>query len=342
VLNELVRYGPSEVIANTAAGGHPEIRRMLTERIDCLLQVSDDCFKPEKTGPLFLQHFGKDAENRYLGNPHVISTAGGLLSYLHDTQKTDLSYINQLNLYTAGRFMELDYQTRRNLELTETMRSQDKKGSLLWVLDKTRTAMGGRLLRSWLEKPLLSPTRDQTPLNAVSELSRSAVLKGELGQALKDVGDMERLIGRVVYGNANCRDMTALAESSKPLPEVKSLLQSAKSALLAEISRLDTLDDMCALISAMVCDSPPFSVREGGMIRKGYDSEVDRLRALTENAKGEVASIEAFERERTGIKKLKVGYNKVFGYYIEMPRSRSEQIPTITYASRRWSIPNAL
>jgi DNA mismatch repair protein MutS len=153
------------------------------------------------------------------------------------------------------------------------------------------------------------------------------MLRGELLQALKDVGDMERLIGRVVYGNANCRDMAALAASAEPLPEIKLLLKPSKSALLTELSQLDALDDMRALIMAMVCDSPPFSVREGGMIRKGYNEEVDRLRALTENAKEEVASIEAFERERTGIKKLKVSYNKVFGYYIEMPRSRSEQVP---------------
>ena len=223
--------------------------------------------------------------------------------------------------------MELDYQTRRNLELTETLRSQDKRGSLLWVLDKTKTAMGGRLLRSWLERPLLSPALIKRRLNAVYELSLNTVARGETMQTLKDVDDMERLIGRVVYGNGNCRDMAALAASSGLLPEMKALLNPMKSSLLSELADIDTLSDMRELIFSAVCDAPPFSVREGGMIKKGFNEEVDRLRALTENAKGQVAAIEAGERVRTGIKKLKIGYNKVFGYYIEMPRSQSEAIP---------------
>jgi DNA mismatch repair protein MutS len=327
IVNELVRYAPAELLVNEAAASHPELKACFQARTRGPVQVSEGLFLSEPAREAFRQHFGAEVLNTHLGNPHVISTAGGLLSYLHETQKTALTHINTLNLYTTGQYMELDYQTRRNLELTETIRSQDKRGSLLWVLDKTKTPMGGRTLRSWLEKPLLSPAGIKRRLNAVSELSRSAVLRGELIRALKEIGDMERLIGRVSYGNANCRDVSALAASAAPLPEIKALLAPMKSSMLSELAVLDTLEDMRALILDMVCDAPPFSLREGGMIRTGFHEDVDRLRTLTENAKGEVAAIEAFERERTGIKKLKVGYNKVFGYYIEMPRSRSEQIP---------------
>ena len=256
----------------------------------------------------------------------MLAAAGGLLRYLHETQKTELPHFDTLTLYTAGRFMELDYQTRRNLELTETLRGKEKRGSLLWVLDRTKTPMGGRLLRSWLEKPLLSAPQITRRLDAVEELVSSTILRGELRECLKQVGDMERLIGRIVYGTGSGRDLVALAASAEQLPRLRELLSGAKSAALRAAGTMDPLSGTVALIRDVICEDPPVSVREGGIIRPGYDEEVDRLNALSKNARGAVAEIEAREKERTG-KKLRIGYNKVFGYYIELPRSQSEDVP---------------
>ncbi|MDD6188446.1 MAG: DNA mismatch repair protein MutS [Clostridiales bacterium] len=326
VLNELVRYSPAEAIINMQAAENKEIRQLLTKRIKCLCQTGDGVFEPVGAAEQFRSHFGEDAYAKNEDKKNLIAAAGGLLSYLHDTQKTGLAHIDTLTLYTSGRFMELDYQTRRNLELTETIRSKDKRGSLLWVLDKTRTAMGGRLLRSWIEKPLLSTNVINRRLNAVAELVSNTIMRGELREGLKAIDDMERLIGRVVYGSGNARDLAALAGSAEALPGIKKLLAGAKSDMLVELADMDELADMVALVRDVICADPPFSVREGGMIRKGYDPEIDRLHELAENAKGAVAAIEASEKERTG-KKLRIGYNKVFGYYIEMPRSQSEDVP---------------
>ena len=322
LVNELVRYAPSEVLLNDIAAANGEIRTLLTKRMKCMCQTAD-FFGSDEANGYYAQHFGRSQSD----TKPVITASGALLTYLHRTQKTELSYIDALTTYHAGHYMELDWQTRRNLELTETLRSGDRKGSLLWVLDKTKTSMGGRMLRSWIEKPLLSPALIRRRLNAVSELADNAMLRGEIRDQLRNVEDMERLIGRVVYGNANARDLSSLAASAEALPPIRALLAGAKCAFLREIGGMDALEGMQKRISEVIGDEPPFSVREAGMIRLGYSPEADRLRELTENAKGAVAAIEQKERERTGIKKLKVGYNKVFGYYIEMPRSQSETVP---------------
>jgi len=326
LLNELVRYSPTEALINIAAAENREVRQLLTKRIKCLCQTDDSVFDLHSASEQFRRHFGDDCYGINEDKKHLIAAAGGLLTYLHDTQKTGLAHIDTLNLYTSGRFMELDYQTRRNLELTETIRSKDKRGSLLWVLDKTRTAMGVRLMRSWIEKPLLSTSAINRRLDAVAELVSNTIMRGEIRECLRSIDDMERLIGRIVYGNGNARDLAALASSAEVLPEIKKLLSSAKSEMLRELAGMDELSDMVTLVRDVIGDDPPFSVREGGMIRKGYDPEIDRLHELADNAKGAVAAIEASEKERTG-KKLRIGYNKVFGYYIEMPRSQSEDVP---------------
>ncbi|MBP5167380.1 MAG: DNA mismatch repair protein MutS [Oscillospiraceae bacterium] len=325
IVNELVRYAPSEVILNDQAAEDGDISLLLKERMNCMCHSGRDYFDQSRGSEYFSEHF--NSVDPASVSPEVISAAGALLSYLHETQKTSLKHIDALTLYSSGRYMELDWQTRRNLELTETMRSQDKKGSLLWVLDKTRTSMGGRLLRSMIEKPLLSPAVIKQRLNAVAELADGTVLRGELRDALKNIDDIERLTGRIVYGNSNARDLAALASSAAVLPQIKALLTPVKSALLQKTAAFDELAETRALIDAAIGDDPPFSVREGGMVRPGYSDEVDRLRGLTENAREAVASIESAERERTGIKKLRIGYNKVFGYYIEIPRSQSETVP---------------
>jgi DNA mismatch repair protein MutS len=325
IANELVRYSPSEVLLSDPAAADPGISLLLRERMNCMCHGGQGYFEQSAGGEYFREHFS--SLDPASVSPGVVSAAGALLSYLHETQKTSLGHIDALTLYSSGRYMELDWQTRRNLELTETMRSQDKKGSLLWVLDKTRTSMGGRLLRSMIEKPLLSPAVIKQRLNAVAELADGTVLRGELRDALKNIDDVERLTGRIVYGNSNARDLAALASSAAELPRIKALLAPVKCALLQKTAAFDELAEVRTLIEAAIGDDPPFSVREGGMVRPGYSDEVDRLRGLTENARGAVASIESAERERTGIKKLRIGYNKVFGYYIEIPRSQSEAVP---------------
>lgn len=324
LISELVRYAPAEVILNDAAAQSADIRTLLTKRMKCMCQTGDSFFNDRRGAELCREHFKNGTDG---ASPEALLTAGALLCYLHDTQKTSLGHIDSLTVYSSGNYMELDWQTRRNLELTETLRSQDRRGSLLWVLDKTRTSMGGRFLRSIIEKPLLSPVLIKRRLNAVGELADSPFERGELRDALSYVDDMERLIGRIVYGSSNGRDLNCLAASIAVLPRIKQLLQPMRGALLRDLAALDCLQEVHELISRTISDSPPFSVREGGMIRSGYSDEVDRLRELSENARGAVAAIEASERERTGIKKLHIGYNKVFGYYIEMPRSQSEAVP---------------
>jgi DNA mismatch repair protein MutS len=232
IVNELVRYSPAEVILNSMAGCNPEIYNLLTKKIKCLSQTGQSFFVSEEAKIYFDKHFGSSN----IDNPTITAVSGALLAYLHSTQKTELGHINALTIYTSGHYMELDWQTRRNLELTETLRFQEKRGSLLWVLDKTKTSMGGRLLRSWLEKPLLSPVLIKRRLNAVSELADSGLIRNELRELLKQVDDMERLIGRIVYGNSNSRDLAALAASSEVLPQLKLLLANMKSSMLKELS----------------------------------------------------------------------------------------------------------
>ena len=224
--------------------------------------------------------------------------------------------------------MELDLTARRNLELTETLRNKEKKGSLLWVLDKTKTPMGGRCLRSWLERPLLSVTAINRRSSAVAALVEATIAREELSAAMTGLGDMERLLGRIVYGTAGGRDLVALANGLGKLPALRERLAGCSSALLASLrEELDDLTELRELIGRAIVDEPPFSVREGGFIRAGYHPEVDRLRDIMANGKGLVASIEAREKEKTGIKSLKVGYNKVFGYYIEVSKSYYDQVP---------------
>ncbi len=322
LVNELVRYAPAEVILNDGAAANQELRHLLSRRLRCMCQTGSFFGSPE-SDRYFTDHFGSGQQ----AGPGIRTAAGALLNYLHQTQKTELGHLNELSCYTNGHFMELDWQTRRNLELTETLRNQERKGSLLWVLDRTKTSMGARLLRSWLEKPLLSPALIKRRLNAVSELVDGNMVRGEVREALRRVEDMERLIGRAVYGSASSRDLSALASSAAVLPELKRLLQPMKCSLLRELAGMDALETLRDRVGAMLGDDLPLTVREGGMIRPGYDPEVDRLRSLSENAKAAVAGVEAAERERTGIRKLKIGYNKVFGYYIEIPRSQSEEVP---------------
>ena len=273
--------------------------------------------------------FGDEALARLPRNdPAALLALGGLLSYLYETQKTDLTHLDELECYRTGAYMELDVTARRNLELTETLRSKEKRGSLLWVLDKTKTPMGARNLRSWLQQPLLNPAAIDRRLNAVGALVDNDMARQELRLALSGIGDMERLMGRISFGTAGGRELVSLRGSLEKLPAVKAQLAAFPSGPLAQLNdKLETLDDLAERIARTLVDEPPFSVREGGMIRSGFDPEVDRLRGILSGGKGFIAELEAREKEKTGIRTLRVGYNKVFGYYIEVSNSFRDQVP---------------
>ncbi|MBE6958366.1 MAG: DNA mismatch repair protein MutS [Ruminococcaceae bacterium] len=328
--SELGRFSPAEILRWGEGVQDSVIDDALFHRLNCCVNEGrEDQFDAEKAEALLAQHFGTGAEDLGIaGFPAAIVAAGSLLRTLISLQKNELAHIRHLQYYTTGRFMELDLDARRNLELTETMRSQEKKGSLLWVLDKTRTAMGGRLLRSWLEKPLLDAAEIQRRQTAVEELVESTIVRSELSEALRDVSDLERVMTRIVTGNVNCRDLLGLAAGMRALPGVKDQLGVLESPLLVRLNAaIEDLTDCAKLIENTIVDDPPLTIREGGIIRPGAHPEADRLRDIMNGGTGILANIEASEREKTGIRTLKVGYNRVFGYYIEVSKSFAEQVP---------------
>ena len=330
VASELGRFSPSEVIRFGPETGCDVINDALFRRLNCCVDEG----KPEQFGlepaeELLERHFGKSlSELGLAGMSAAIIASGTLLQTLLFVQKNDLAHIRELNYYTTGRFMELDLDARRNLELTETMRSKEKKGTLLWVLDKTHTAMGGRMLRSWLEKPLLDPVEIGRRQGAVEELVNDTITRGELIDALKDVTDLERVQTRICTGTVNCRDLLGLARGFRALPFVKEQLQKCESPLLRKLEQnIDSLTDCADRIEQTIVDEPPLTIREGGIIRPGANAEADHLRSIMDGGKDIIASIEASEKEKTGIRTLKVGFNRVFGYYIEVSKSFVDQVP---------------
>ena len=330
LLNELGRFSPAEAVVNAAAYENAAVRQALEEKLRCHVeQLPDGRFRLETAEKTVRSQFGDDVlQTLPRNNPAALLALGALLDYLHETQKTDLSHIDTLDYYQQGRFMELDLTARRNLELTETLRSKEKRGSLLWVLDKTKTAMGARCLRSWLERPLLSVTEITRRNGAVSALVNHTVAREELTVALSGMADMERLMGRIVYGTAGGRDLVALRSAMEKLPEIKrQLAVFDKGRLRALDEALDPLTDLAGEIARTLVDQPPFSVREGELIREGFHPEVDRLRSILHGGKDIIAAMEAQEKERTGIRTLKIGYNKVFGYYIEVSNSFRDLVP---------------
>ena len=330
VASELGRFAPSEIIRYGQNVDCPQIEDAIFRRLNCCVnEGKSESFRLEAAEALLETHFGSSLSQLGLtGLPAATIASGALLQTLLWVQKNDLAHIRELQYYTTGRFMELDLDARRNLELTETMRSKEKKGTLLWVLDKTHTAMGGRMLRSWLEKPLLDPVEITRRHAAVEDLVDNVIIRGELEQALRDVTDLERVMTRIVTGTVNCRDLLGLARGFRALPEVKSQLAKLESPLLRKLEQaIDSLADCADLIENTIVDEPPLTVREGGIIRKGASVEADRLRDIMEGGSGTIAAIEASEREKTGIRTLKVGFNRVFGYYIEVSKSFMDQVP---------------
>ena len=328
--SELGRFSPAEVIRGGQNVDDTILNDALFHRLSCCVdEGKPQQFDLVRAEVLLENHFNATLSQLGLtGLPSAVIACGTLLETLVHVQKNDLAHIRQLQYYTTGKFMELDIDARRNLELTETMRAKEKKGTLLWVLDKTQTAMGGRMIRSWLEKPLLDPIEIDRRHSAVEELVGATIVRGELTEALKDVTDFERVMTRIVTGTVNCRDLLGLARGLRALPEVKNQLSRLDSSLLRKLNNaIDPLADCASRIEQTIVDEPPITVREGGIIRKGANPEADRLRDIMDGGAGTIAAIEAAEREKTGIRTLKVSFNRVFGYYIEVSKSFMDQVP---------------
>ncbi len=327
LMNELGIYAPSEVICNVDANGCGDVMEFLALRVHAM--VTDrraDLFAQARAGELVTACFGEASS--VLSTPVAMATVGALLSYINETQMCTPTFMHEISVYTDGQYMELDAATRRNLELTETMRNGEKRGTLLWVLDKTETCLGARLLRSWLSRPLISAPAILNRQATVAEFVDSFILREELRAELSDILDLERLTAKVVYGTANAKDLRAICRSITPLPNIVRLLSSAKSRNLRAIAdSFDTLEDIRSYLDNALVDDPPFTIREGGMIRDGYHADVDYLRSVSNDSESILRQIEAREREDTGIKTLRVGFNKVFGYFIEVTKSQSEQVP---------------
>ena len=332
VLDEISKYSPAELVVNPMMYDCPEEIAKIKERFDIYItrleegKFTDDYEKLQSKykivddeGDLF-----EGLENNMLS----VSATNALLTYLLETQKNSLDHINKLIVYSTTKYMSLDINARRNLEITEKLRDKSKKGTLLWVLDKSATSMGGRLLRRWLNNPLINAKQINKKLDAVQELKDNIMLRGELTENLKKVYDIERLAGKISYGSANARDLISLKNSAKQLPEIKKILSNVNSNLLKELyNELDVLEDIYELIDETIVDEPPISVKEGGLIKLGFNEDIDKLKTATTDGKNWIIQLEAEEREKTGIKGLKVGFNKVFGYYIEVTKSNVSLVP---------------
>lgn len=328
LLGELGTYAPREVILNVGARRCAKAADWLKSQGVMLSDNQAGRFDPADCAARVKERFGETVKPEVLENRPLVCAVGALLDYLTETQKTDLATIRELTVYSEGQYLGLDLSTRRNLELTETMRTKEKKGTLLWVLDRTKTSPGARLLRQWVEHPLLSPAHIARRQGAVEELVGDYMKREELGELLSHVLDMERLITRIVFGTAGGKDLRAVCATASVLPDIRRLLEGCQSEELKRIWReMDMLEDVCAEIGRALVEEPPFSIREGGMIADGYDDEVDRLRTVMNDGQGWVDRVAAEEKARTGIKTLKVGYNKVFGYYIEVSKSFADQVP---------------
>jgi len=339
--SELGRFSPAEVIRGGEGAVCPLLDEALFHRLNCCVnEAAEDSFSLPASETLLESHFGQSLSEMGVSNlTEVIVACGCLLQTMLTLQKNDLSHIRQLQYYTTGRFMELDLDARRNLELTETMRSKEKRGTLLWVLDKTHTAMGGRLLRSWMEKPLLDPVEIGRRHTAVEELVEATICRCELEEAFKYVTDFERVMTRIVTGSVNARDLQGLSQGFRALPEVKAQLLKLESPLLIRLNQaIDPLVECADRIDSTIAEKPPLTIREGGIIRPGANAEADRLRDIMEGGQDIMAAIEAREKEATGIRTLKVGFNRVFGYYIEVSKSFTDQVPN--HYSRRQTLTN--
>ncbi|GHU81508.1 DNA mismatch repair protein MutS [Clostridia bacterium] len=329
--NELGKFSPREILIGGETVHFKELPEFIRNKLSAGVEMlDDDSFDSSTCADVIKEQFGIETLNALTGADFTatLSAVGALINYLKITQKTGIERINKLNIYFDNQFMNLDFNTRRNLELLETIRSHEKRGSLLWVIDKTKTSMGKRLIRSWIEQPLYSCAGIIKRQNAVEELSQNTVLRLDCAANLAGILDMQRLMTRIVYGTSNGRELKALSSAISKLPQIKQAISGVSSGLLTEIyAGIDELADVFNLIEAAIVDDPPFSVREGSMIKKGFNAELDVLNGDMNNSTGLLTKIENEERAKTSIPKLKVGYNRVFGYYIEVSNSYKNLVP---------------
>lgn len=330
LFDEAARFMPAEIITNGYFLNTPCAGRIRKNLNIDPNDAGDACFAYRNAAKTICRHFDiLSVDGLGLGErTFSVCASGGLLDYLYETQKNNLEHIGKITLYSTNDFMLLDVSTRRNLELTETMRENSRRGSLLWVIDKTKTAMGARLLRKWVEQPLINSADINKRLDAVEELKDDFFKREEIKDVLSTMQDFERIMGRIVYKTANARELVNLKNSIENLPQLKKILENSKSGYMKEIySELDTLEDIFALIDKAIVDDPPFSVREGGMIKEGYSSEADSLLQAKRRGSDWISDMEKQEREKTGIKNLRINYNRVFGYYIEVTKSYLDLVP---------------
>ena len=343
LFDEINKFSPSEIICNNALYMSGVDMDELKNRYQVVITALDSRFFGEEScRRILMEHFkvgalvGLGLEDYATG----IIAAGAVMQYIYETQKSTLEHITTVTPYSTGQYMVIDTSTRRNLELVETMREKQKRGTLLWVLDKTKTAMGARLLRACIEQPLIHRDEIIRRQNAVEELNMNYISREEICEYLNPIYDLERLIGRISYKTANPRDLIAFRSSLEMLPYIKRILGEFNSELLAELGReLDPLQDIFRLIGDAIVEEPPITVREGGIIKDGYNQEADKLRQAKTEGKNWLAELEAKEKEKTGIKTLKVKFNKVFGYYFEVTNSFKDQVPD--YYIRKQTLTNA-
>jgi len=345
LISELGRFLPSEVLLSQSYRLYPKLEQFLTQTLNCRISVlADEKFLAAGKGEFVVRQFNTLSVEQLGLSANSCETAAldAVLQYLNENGMSKLSGLQKIDRYTSSKYMNIDLSSMRNLELIETMRGKTKRGSLLWVLDKTKTAMGKRLLRSWLEQPLLSMQSILQRQNAVDELVSDAVLLGEATEYLTGMRDVERLMTRVVYGTANPKEVQELSRTMSRFAPLKQLLSTAHSKLLQSLFQsMDPLTDQCELIENTLAENPPIGMKDGNIIRPGFSSEVDSVRADMNGGKDFITRLELHEKERTGIKNLKVRYNKVFGYYIEVPLSAANSVPedyvrkqTLTNAER--------
>ncbi|MBQ2968400.1 MAG: DNA mismatch repair protein MutS [Clostridia bacterium] len=328
LLNELSKYSPSEVVYNDFLAADKAVLNFIGHKFKCLAQKRAELPEPE-TVELLKKHLSNKLTKAVVEQERLgILATGLLIAYLEETQMTDLSQFNFVEFYQSEQYLGLDTVARYNLELTKTMREQEKKGSLLWVLDKTCTAMGGRMMATWVQQPLVSCAQIRRRHEAVEELLQKHALRSEIRTALSGIRDMERMIAKIDYGSANPKDMLGLKESIKSFPALLQSMRHLSSSLVKELcTEFDDLEDIRNVIHAAIDDDAPFTVREGGIIKKGYDEELDTWRSGKEDGASQLLTLEAKEREETGIKNLKINFNKVFGYYIEVTKSYFDLVP---------------
>ena len=326
--NQLASYSPREILFGGDIISLKQLPEFIKSKLSAGVEMlDDDKFELSLCRETVEQQF-PDEMHLISDKPVVISSVGALINYLRETQMSGLERINHLEIYNEAQYMRLDYNTQRNLELTQTMLSKTKRGSLLWVIDKTKIAMGKRLIRSWLDHPLMNISKINNRQSAVEELVNDTVLRLELTATLSGIYDIERIMTKIVYGSANARDLRSLCSAITDLPQISDLISGCQSSYMRMIYKdLDLLEDIHSLIDSAIVDDPPFSVREGGMIREGYNKELDIVNSDMNNSKDILSQIEAQEREKTGIPKLKIGYNRVYGYFLEVTNFYKNLVP---------------